>query len=208
MWRDNANRRIPVSHKAPHGFWTQVPCDRKQTGSPLDQWYMVRMKSDCRLSTGLPPSSWLCRLWSRKGDLQRVWNRDRRAVWDQVGLSHCQHEELVMVRDKARLRRSHRNDPSRWGHQCSDTTLTGESRFHKVPSWGFEPRFLVTGSKRVVHWTSETWWEWSEIAGSPHISIYTPILLSWRKKTVTVDVVFVNSVMWVEGWERGEKGES
>jgi hypothetical protein len=25
----------------------------------------------------------------------------------------------------------------------------------------------MTGSKRVVHWTSETWWEWSEIAGSP-----------------------------------------
>jgi hypothetical protein len=25
----------------------------------------------------------------------------------------------------------------------------------------------VTGSKRVVHWTSDTWCEWSEIAGSP-----------------------------------------
>ncbi len=28
-----------------------------------------------------------------------------------------------------------------------------------------------------------------------------------KKKTVIVDVVFVNSVMWVERWERGERGE-
>jgi hypothetical protein len=28
------------------------------------------------------------------------------------------------------------------------------------------------------------------------------------KNTVIVDVVFVNSVMGAEGWERGEKGES
>jgi hypothetical protein len=39
----------------PQGIWARVPCDRKQTGSPLDQWDMVRMKLDCRLSTGLPP---------------------------------------------------------------------------------------------------------------------------------------------------------
>jgi hypothetical protein len=51
--------------------------------------------------------------------------------------------------------------------RCSDTTLTGESRSHISPPWGFKPGSLVTGSKQVVHWTSETWWEWSEIAGSP-----------------------------------------
>ncbi len=45
--------------------------------------------------------------------------------------------------------------------------LTGESRFHIRPPRGFEPGSLVAGSKRVVHWTSETWWEWSEIASSP-----------------------------------------
>ncbi len=39
----------------PQGIWTWVPCDGKQTGSPLDQWDMVRMKWDCRLSPGLPP---------------------------------------------------------------------------------------------------------------------------------------------------------
>jgi hypothetical protein len=114
---------------------------------------------DCRLSTGLSPSSRLCRLWSRKGDLQRAWNRDRRAVLDLVGLSHCGHKGLVMVWDEARLRQGHRNDQSRRGHQCSEATLTGESQFHLSPPRGFEPRSLVAGSKRVVHWTIETWWD-------------------------------------------------
>ncbi len=35
----------------PLRIWTQVPHDRQQTASPLDQWDMVRMKWDCRLST-------------------------------------------------------------------------------------------------------------------------------------------------------------
>ena len=39
---------------------------------------------------------------------------------------------------------------------CSETTLTGESRFHISPPRGFEPVSLVAGSKQVVHWTSET----------------------------------------------------
>ncbi len=57
------------------------------------------------------------------------------------------------------------------GHQGSETTQTGQSRFHISTPWGSEPGSLVTGSKRVVHWTSETLWEWSEIAGSPHCYI-------------------------------------
>ncbi len=73
---------------------------------------------------------------------------------------------LATVWDKARLRQGH-NDQSRWGHQCSETTLTGESRFHiSTPLW-IEPRSFMTGNKRVVHWTSEKWCECSEIAGSP-----------------------------------------
>ncbi len=145
----------------PLGIWTWVPCDRKQTGSPLDPWDMVRMKWDCRLSKGLPPSSrlgpldpwdmvrmkWDCRLStglppcsrlrrlrSWKEEQQRAWNRDRKAVWDQVGLSHCRYEGLVMVWDKAHLRQGHRNYQSCQGHQCSETTLTGESQVsHKYP---------------------------------------------------------------------------
>jgi hypothetical protein len=62
-----------------------------------------------------------------------------------------------MVRDEARLRRGHNDDQSRRVHQCSETTLTGESRFHISPPRGFEPASLLTGSKQVVHWTSETW---------------------------------------------------
>jgi hypothetical protein len=79
---------------------------------------------ECSEIAGSPqgsPSSRLCRLWSQKEDLQQAWNRDRRAVWDQVGLSHCWHNGLVIVWDKSRLRRGH-NDQSCQGHQCSKTT--------------------------------------------------------------------------------------
>ncbi len=151
----------------PLGIWTWVPCDGKQTGSPLDQWDMVRKKWDYRLSTGLPHSSRFRRLWSWKEVLHWAWNQDRKAAWDQVGLSHCWHEGLVTVWDKARRRRGGNDDQSRRGHQCSETSLTGESRFQISTPREFELGFLVTWSKQVVHWTSETWWEWSEIAGSP-----------------------------------------
>jgi hypothetical protein len=82
------------------------------------------------------------------------------------GISHCQHDVLVMVLDKARLRQGH-NDQSRRGHQCSETTLTGESRFHLSTPLRIEPESLMMGSKWVDHWTSETVRECSEIAGSP-----------------------------------------
>ncbi len=35
----------------PLGIWTWVPCDRKQTGSPLNQWDMVRMCAPPQQST-------------------------------------------------------------------------------------------------------------------------------------------------------------
>ena len=50
---------------------------------------------------------------------------------------------------------------------CSESTLTGESRFHISTPLGIEPRSLMAGSKRVDHWTSGTMYECSEIAGSP-----------------------------------------
>jgi hypothetical protein len=49
------------------------------------------------------------------------------------------------------------DDQSRRGHQGSMTTLTGESLFHLSPPRGFKPGSLVSGSKGLVHWTSETW---------------------------------------------------
>ncbi len=100
--------------------------------------------------------------------LQRGYLGEKNANVARQKLSHCRHKGLVMIRDEAHLRWGHRNDQSCRGHQCSKTMLTGESRFHTSPPRGFEPRSLVMGSKRVVHWISETWWEWSEIAGSPH----------------------------------------
>ncbi len=60
---------------------------------------------------------------------------------------------------------------------CNKTTLTGESWFHTCTPWGFEPGYLIMGSEQVVHWTSKTWWEWSEIAGSPLGSPQQPTLL-------------------------------
>jgi hypothetical protein len=50
---------------------------------------------------------------------------------------------------------------------CSETMLTGESRFHISTPLGIELRSLMTGSKRVDPWTSGTLYECSEIAGSP-----------------------------------------
>ncbi len=47
--------------------------------------------------------------------------------------------------------------------------LTGESqkkKSHISTPLGIEPGSLMIGSKQVVHWTSETWCECSEIAGS------------------------------------------
>ncbi len=76
----------------------------------------------------------------------------------------------MTVRDEARLRRGH-HDQSRRDHQRSETTLTGESRFHiSTPLW-IEPRSLMTGSKGLTHWTSETVCECSEIAGSPQDNV-------------------------------------
>ncbi len=71
----------------------------------------------------------------------------------------------MTVQDEARLRRGH-NDQSRRGHQCSETMLTGESRFHTNIPLRIEPGSLMTVSKRVDHWTSGAVYECSEIAGS------------------------------------------
>ncbi len=98
-----------------------------------------------------------------------------------MGLQHCRHRGLVTVQDEARLIRGH-NDQSRQGHQCSETTLTGESRFHLGTPLGIEPRSLMTGSKRVLHWTSETWYECSDIAGFPQYCFFFSISSSFSER--------------------------
>jgi hypothetical protein len=84
-------------------------------------------------------------------------------------------QPIVTIRDEARLRRGH-NDQSCKGYQCRETTLTGESRFHISTPLGIELYSLMTGSKRVDHWTSGTVCECSEIAGSQQSAEY-PVLV-------------------------------
>jgi hypothetical protein len=115
-----------------------------------------------------PPQRPLCWLWSWKEDLQRTWNLDRRAVWNQVGLSHCRHYSLVTVRDDVRLRRGH-YDQSRRGHQFSETTLTGESRFHISTPLGDWTRVPHDGKQMGRPLDQWNLCECSEIAGSPQI---------------------------------------
>ncbi len=119
----------------PKGIWTWVPCGRKQTGSPLDQWDMVRIMWDCRLSTGLPPSSRLHRLWSQKGDLQRAWNRDRKAVWDQVGQSHCRHKGLVTFGDEALLMINHVGVRDKANRRIPVSHKYPQGDFNPSPLW-------------------------------------------------------------------------
>ncbi len=56
------------------------------------------------------------------------------------------------------------------------TALKGESRFHISSPLGIESGSLMTGSKQVVHWTSETRCENSEIAGSPRAPPQQPTM--------------------------------
>jgi hypothetical protein len=135
------------------------------TGSKrVDHWTSGTVFECCEITgspQGSPPSSRLCQLWSWKEDLQRAWNRDRRAVWDQVGLSHCRHKGLMTVRDEARLRRGH-NYQSLQGHQCSETTLTGESRFYiSIPpgDWTWVPHDGKQTGGPLDQWNC-VWMQW------------------------------------------------
>jgi hypothetical protein len=93
----NANRRIPVSHESPQGFWTRVPCDGKKTGSPLDQWDMVRMKWDCRICTGLPPSSRLCPIAANIQVQYRVSGVHPTGLTIARGVSRCPQLHILCV---------------------------------------------------------------------------------------------------------------
>jgi hypothetical protein len=159
-------RRIPVSHKYPPGplmtgskrvdNWTSGPvCECSEIagslkGSPPAADYVGceagrRICSECETGIGK-----LCAI-----------------KWDY----HIVSSTLVMVQDEAHLRQGH-NDQSRHGHQWSETTLTGESQFHISTPLGIEPGSLMTGSKRVDHWTSGTVCECNDFAGSLHPNDY------------------------------------
>ncbi len=99
---------------------------------------------------GSPPAPDSISCEDRRGTCsERAWNRGRRAVWDQVGLSHWRYKGLVMVRDEACLRRGHRIDQSHRGHQCSETTLIGESRFYISTTQGIWTQVPCDRKQRV-----------------------------------------------------------
>ncbi len=109
-----------------------------------------------------PPSSRYVSCEAGRRTLRQVWNRDRRAVWDQVGLWHCQHDSLVKVLDKSCRRRGH-NDQSRWGHQCSETMLIGESWFHvSTPpgDWTWVPHDRKQTGGPLDQWNC-VWMQWN-----------------------------------------------
>ncbi len=162
-----------------------------------ETWY------ECSLSTGLPPSSRLCQLWTRKEDLQRAWNRDRRAVWDQVGLSHCRHDGIVMVRDEAHLRRGH-NDQSRWGHQYSETTLTGESRFHMSTPLGIEPGSLMMGTGSPLDQWDMVWKQWDCRLSTLSFFLFNPPpLKGWRAPPPRCRCLLAPLKILIWRWYRG-----
>jgi hypothetical protein len=75
---------------------------------------------------------------------------------EKKSFAHCANGSLSFV---CLLRKKQTNIMKR--------VLAGKSLFHISTSLGIEPGFLMTGSKQAVCWTSETWYECSEIAGSP-----------------------------------------
>ncbi len=145
-------------------------------GSPLDQWDMVRMKWDCRLSTGLPPQQPTPSVVKPEGRPAGRVKPGQKAVWYQVGLSHCRHEGLVMVQDEAHLRRGHRNYVSRRGHQCSKTTLTGESRFHTSAPQGIWTQVPCDGKQTGSPLDQ---WAMVRIKWDCRLSTTLPLRLYW-----------------------------
>ncbi len=124
------------------------------TGSKQVDHWTSRTVYECSEIAGSPqgfPQQPTMSLWNWKEGLQRAWNQDRKAVWDQVGLSQYRHYGLVTLRDEARLRRGH-NEQSRRDHLYSETTLTGESRFHIST-----PRGLNPGPS---WWEADGWTTW------------------------------------------------
>jgi hypothetical protein len=111
--------------------------------------------------------------WDEKDGFRTSGSRDER---------HTYRRWLAIVKGKGQGDMHRRIISSNIKHSqsCSETTLTGESQFHKSTPMGFEPGSLMTGSKWVDHWTSGTVYDCSEIAGSLQSSIFW--LVCFRRK--------------------------
>ncbi len=132
-------------------------------------------------------------------DLQHGTGVDGNSYPCIQGFFAFEDDGLVTVQDEAHLRQGH-NDQLCWGHQCSETTLTGKSRFHINTPVGIEPGSLMTGSKRVDHWTSGTVYECSEIAGYPQYILGPVSMAANRSITVLYSVRQKNPPIIKNGW--------
>ncbi len=129
----------------------------------VDHWTSGTV-CECTKIAGYPrvypqqPTMWL---WSRKEDLQWAWNRNRRAVWDQVGLSHCRYDGLVTVRDKAHLRNEYITHPAMCPANWVPTPRAATARYgldcntpcHPIyPKWTCisSPMFADLGPDRYI----------------------------------------------------------
>ncbi len=119
----------------PQGIWTRVPCDWKQTGSPLDQWDMVRMRWDCRFCTTvyMYTNSCLEKFWHQKvNNCLRCMSYNnccnKNVKWNQLS-SHdqsLQRERSIIVSSIAVV------DPGNLSSSSSGLTVvaTGEGNTH------------------------------------------------------------------------------
>jgi hypothetical protein len=110
---------------------------------------MVRMEWDCRFSTGLPPSSRLRRLWSRKGDPAASVKPGQESCVRSSGIITLPARGPSDSSGQGHIRRGHNDDQSCRGHQCSETSLTGESRFHISTPQGIWTQVPCDGKQRV-----------------------------------------------------------
>ncbi len=92
--------------------------------------------------------------------LQWEWNWDKKS--GKVARKHCKQRGPIVACDQG----------SRWGHQCSETVLTGN---FSIKVWvalpGCEPLPPVAGNKWLIYWTSETWWNCEKCRSSTVISL-------------------------------------
>ncbi len=160
-----------VPHKYTPGDWTRVSHDGKHRVDPWGQWDCVWMQWDCRLSTGLPPQEPTMSVVKPEGGPAASMKPGQKSCVRSSGIITLLAR--VTIRDEARLIGGN-NEQSRWGHQCSETTLLEESWFYISTSLGIEPGSFMTGSKGLTHWIVRLCVNAVRLqALPPHYSIYS-----------------------------------
>jgi hypothetical protein len=143
------------------GAQTAAPCGGKQTVShwTSETWWKCEKRRELPRAPPPPPSNGYGPYWILTVCRINLWP----AVRMELGQEGWLNQPVAKIRGPimAGDQGSHR------GHHYSETALTGNpsSRVWVAPpERDLLP--LVTGSKRLTHWTSETVY-WSEITGLP-----------------------------------------